>query len=235
MIDTESQWMLRRDQLLCGEEKNVLTRSQSKGAINDLHTCCPGIVHTFDAEKQTITAQPAIKGLRYSTDGTQGEWYELPLCVDVPVVVLGGHGFSLTFPIQEGDECLLVFSERPIDNWFTQGGTAEQCTMRQYSLTDAFAIVGVRSTPNVIEDYNADAVELRSEDGQTLVSITDDKVHLEQGGNTVEIANGEVTLTAPTVKVNGNLQVSGTVNGIHVETHVHGGVYSGGSFTSGPQ
>lgn len=68
-----------------------------------------------------------------------------------------------------------------------------------------------------------------------------DVIKLRESG--IEIVHASrVTITAPLVQVNGNLQVSGTIvaagnvtgAGISLQTHTHGGVASGGSATSGP-
>jgi phage gp45-like len=52
------------------------------------------------------------------------------------------------------------------------------------------------------------------------------------------VSAGDVEITAPKVTVTGDLDVSGTLTltgpGINLNTHVHGGVETGGSNTTGP-
>lgn len=68
-----------------------------------------------------------------------------------------------------------------------------------------------------------------------------DRILLRQSG--IEITHAsQVSITAPTVQINGNLQVSGTVvadgdvtgQGTSLHTHTHGGVASGASSTGQP-
>ena len=224
MIDANTQWMLRRDALLCGDETepNVGQRAQIDSALADVHTCCPGIIDSFDAATLTATVQPALRKLLFPDNAT-GLWIDLPLLVDVPVVVMSGGGFALTFPIAKGDECLLLFAERSFDNWHDTGDVSEQAHGRLHSLSDAFAIVGVRSKAHLITPYNNQAVELRSEDQQTVVSL----------------APGQITLTAATVRIEGDLTVSKTIHSIDditsgaisLQHHIHTGVQTGGGVT----
>ena len=101
-----------------------------------------------------------------------------------------GGGFTLTFPVNPGDECLLMFCERSIDLWQNQGGVQQPSARRFHSLSDAFAIMGLHSRPNSIKNYSQSAIELRT------------------AGNKISIANGLTTLTG-NVRVTGNLTTDG--------------------------
>lgn len=131
-----------------------------------LHTALPGIVQSFDAAKQTARVRPAIKRV-WIDDGPK----DLPDCVDVPVHFPRGGNFVLTFPVAAGDECLLVFAERAIDGWFTDGGTQEPSEVRFHDLSDAFAIVGFSSLGRAVAGVASDAVELRTLDGATVLRL----------------------------------------------------------------
>lgn len=237
MIDANTQAMLLRDALLCGDdsEQNVGQRAQIDSALNNVHTCCPGVIDSFNPATMTVEVVPALRKL-YFADGEAGVWMDLPMVVDVPVVVLSGGDFAITFPIQQGDECLLLFSERAIDNWHETGNVSELAHARTHSLSDAFALVGVRSKPNVVTNYNTDEIEIRSKDGQTRIRMNSAGwIHLEQGDLHVDIGNEQIVMTATTVKINGQLQVTGDIisGAISLEHHVHSGVQTGGG-TSGP-
>lgn len=101
-----------------------------------LRVVLPGIIQSFDPDSITCTVLPAIKG----SDGNESS--DLPLLVDVPVIFPRGGGCTLTFPVKESDECLLIFSDRCIDFWWQNGGVQEPVDPRQHDLSDAFAIVG---------------------------------------------------------------------------------------------
>lgn len=238
MIDVNTQWQLKRDAALCGAEDQrlVTMREMIDSALADVHTCCPAIIDSFDASTMTVRAKPSIRKLLFP-DGENAQWVDLPVLVDVPLCVMSGNGYALTFPIASGDECLLFFAERSFDNWHDQGDVNVQAAMRKHSLSDAFALVGVRSKPSVLTNYNTSDVELRSADAQTRIRLNASEIHLEQGGNKVDMTSSEIALTAPTVKINGALHVTGDVTSgsISLEHHIHPGVQTGGGVTGVPQ
>jgi hypothetical protein len=144
-----------------------------------------------------------------------------PLQALCPVQFPSGGGFTLTFPVAQGDECLVVFSSRCIDAWWQSGGVQNQAVMRMHDLSDGFAVLGFSSVPRVIGGISATATQLRSNDGSTFV----------------EVGAGEVTIQAANINLLGkvnNSVLGSTIGGVVVDTHVHGGVQSGSSNTSAP-
>ncbi|HVT06739.1 MAG TPA: Gp138 family membrane-puncturing spike protein [Polyangia bacterium] len=89
----------------------------------------------------------------------------------MPVYFPAGGGFVLTLPVAQGDECLVVFSERAIDNWFAHGGIQGPSEFRLHDYSDGFAFVGFASKPNAIPVVATDAVELRTRDGTTVFRL----------------------------------------------------------------
>lgn len=188
-----------------------------ESALKNVHTCLPGIIVSFDPEKQTAQVQPAIKRVFLDTGPVN-----LPVCVDVPVIFPGGGDYYLTFPVAAGDECLLMFAERCFDYWYAFGGTQEPAEYRVHDLSDGLAIVGLNSQPRKIPELNTNAAELRHRSGSARIRLYADSVEI--------IAPSGVSIT-------GNVTVAGevTANGIPLSAHVHGGVQSGGSDTGGPK
>ncbi|MBP2167720.1 phage baseplate assembly protein gpV [Erwinia toletana] len=187
----------------------------------------PGIIQSFNAETVTCTVQPAIKGSAPDQLGNTLST-ELPLLLDVPVVFPRGGGCTMTFPVNKGDECLVLFSDRCIDFWWQNGGIQEPVDPRMHDLSDAFALVGPQSQAEKISHISTSAVQVRTDDGNSFIELT-------QGGR--------VTIKSALVTIEGDLQVNGSVTssgdqiaaGISQSGHTHGGVQSGGSNTGGPQ
>jgi len=191
----------------------------------------PAIIQSFDATKCTCTAQPAIQALIRQEDGTQ-KYVNMPLLVDVPVLFPNAGIFMLSFPVTQGDECLVIFADRCIDNWWNSSGIQPQVTnqgvgeLRFHDLSDGLAILGPFSKPNVPSGISTSTVQLRTKDGATYLEI-------DASGNCNIHAN---------VNITGNLVVSGTTtgtgdgrfNGIHVSAHRHTGVQTGGGTTGEP-
>ena len=204
-------------------------RNGIKEQLKDVHTSMPGIIETFDPETQLATVQPAIKRI-FITREVDKEILtplDLPVLVNVPVIFPRGGGFSLTFPVKAGDECLLTFCERDIDIWHETGKTEAPRAMRFHDLSDATAFVGLSSMPNKIPNYNPNSTELKADDGSVSIRWNDD--------GTINItANNKTTVTAPNIDLIGNTKIEGTldvsgqttvprieVGGIEMLTHVH--------------
>lgn len=171
-------------------------------------TALPATVTAYDAAKMTISAQPVVKAKQQAKDGTVSD-VTMPLCVDVPVSFPKGGGYAMTFPIAVGDEVLLVFASRCIDGWWQQGGTQPQLDQRMHDLSDAIAIPGPWSQKTKLSGVSTSAVQIRSSDGSTVITL----------------ASGAVTINATTITLNGNVQINGTTlkhNAKNVgDTHTH--------------
>ncbi|WP_142850930.1 Gp138 family membrane-puncturing spike protein [Telmatospirillum sp. J64-1] len=223
-------------------------RCAIEGSTAGLWTALPGIVDSYDHAAQTVAVQPAIAGVIEDDEGRRVA-AALPLLVDVPVCFPAGGGFTLTFPVQRGDECIVVFSARCIDAWWQSGGVQPQAERRMHDLSDGMAILGIRSQPRVLAPAaDTAAVQLRADDASQYVSI--------HPGGTVEVkAVASLTLAAPQVVIKGALSVTGInggpttarlegslaasgdldAGGVSLRSHVHGGVTPGGGNTGGPQ
>lgn len=162
------------------------------GLILDIMTCMPVQIVSWDPVQNTCSAQPVLKSRVQASDGTYS-WVAPKPLIHCPVVFMGGGGWTATFPIKPGDEALAIFSSRAIDNWWLAGGIQMRNELRSHDISDGFILVGPRSLPHVLTNVNPDAMELRSDDGLTKITL----------------APGVITLTAPIVNVIGVLQVDG--------------------------
>mgnify|MGYP001767638139 CR=1 FL=1 len=169
------------------DDEAAAVRAEVEASTLDLHTAMPGIVLSFDKNKQTAVVQPAVQKF------FRGKGFvEIKQVMDVPVQFPRGGGFVLTFPVAAGDECLLVFSERAIDHWFETGRTSPPSDTRTHSLSDGFAIVGVSSLSKVIQNFNDSAVELRSLNGAAKVQIGNGGAILIESPGNISIQPGSV-------------------------------------------
>lgn len=192
-----------------------------------IRTALPGIVQSFNAVEGTVIVQPAINA-RISKPDKTVEVVALPLLLDVPVCFPRGGGYTLTFPIAEDDECLVVLSDRCIDGWWEQGDVAIPPSVCMHDLSDGFAIVGPWSKPNVIDAISTNTVQLRSDDGECYVE-------LENGHIVNIVAPGGINLIG-NLHVTGTVQATadGTFGGKSMDNHVHTGVKSGIELTGPP-
>ena len=148
-------------------------------------------IDTFDSENQTCKAQIVYKKTIYKRkeqlknnpkEGVsvvyEPKEENYPILVDCPVMILSGGSSGLTMPIKKGDECLILFNDRDIDNWFDSGNaTGKLASPRKHSLSDGIAIVGIRSLAKSIQNYNTERPTLYN--GETKISLSDSKIKLE--------------------------------------------------------
>ncbi len=169
-------------------------------SLNAHHLCT---IQSFDTDKQTASATINYKRTVFKPNaaGVYGPvLLDYPILIDCPVVCLGGGDGSLRFPISVGDEAIVLFNDRSIDNWYQGSATSGVSSPRMHSISDGIILVGVRSMGNVLTDYADDAAEfvfgttkVRVEDGQITLT-TDTGVVLvitDAGKLTITNASGE--------------------------------------------
>ena len=106
-------------------------------SLKDLYTCMPGIVESYDAE----TRRAVVKGtLKVVT--TKKEEIEREAIHNVPVLFPSGGRAAFTFPLEQGDSVLLLYSQRGLTNWKKTLGVAAPDIIGFFSEKDAIAIPG---------------------------------------------------------------------------------------------
>ncbi len=191
---------------LTQDQQQIFTQALN-ARLASVWTTMPGIVQSFDPVKQTAEVKPAIRAVQFDQDGNSTP-VELPLLVDCPVIFPSGGGFTLTFPVTLGNECVIFFGARCIDAWWQSGGVQNQAAMRMHDLSDGFVLVGVSSVPNVIANISTTATQLRSADGQTYVEVGPSEIKVVaqtvnvQATNATVTASNSASIDAPTVDVN---------------------------------
>ena len=213
------------------ESEEEALRAALTGWQADMWTAMPGIVKSFNPSEKTCTVQPAIQAKVTSQLTGVGKWVDLPLLLDCPVVFPSGGGCTLTFPISEGDECLVVFGSRCIDAWWQAGGNSNlQALLRMHDLSDGFVFAGISSKPHVQKNISSVTTQLRTDDGLTFIELD------PRTGAVNVAAAGDVSISAKKVAINstvriiGSLEVTGTItnNGVDIGSrHAHSGVFPG--------
>ncbi|HBW5590925.1 TPA: phage baseplate protein [Klebsiella pneumoniae] len=224
----------------------------AQAIMSAMRVSIPGIIQSFDPDAVTAVVQPAIKGVEHDESGAEVS-VSLPLLVDVPVVFPRGGGCTLTFPVSEGDECLVIFADRCIDFWWQSGGVQEPVDGRMHDLSDAFCIVGPQSQAKKIGGISTTGAQLRTDDGSAFIEVA-------AGGDITATTAGSATINAPEIVLNGNVTINGnlsqgmgesggtatmhgpvtvtndvTAGGKSLMTHTHGGVEHGNDSTGEPE
>lgn len=133
-----------------------------------------GTIQSFSSSNQTVTVTINYSKTFFQFNTSTGAYVPMltnyPVIAECPIVNLRGGSTALTFPITVGDECLVLFNDRDLDNWFTGGTGSPNATARLHSYSDAIALIGVRSLANVLLNYDTVRALLRA--GTTANSMT---------------------------------------------------------------
>lgn len=169
-------------------------KMQGLKTASDLNCMRIGIIQDFDPE--TLTASVLIankKQLGLNQDGTARVKDFPPITAKVCYC----NPYE-TFPLKYGDECLLLFADREIESWFINGDVNPEWYPRMHDLTDAVAIVGIRSLPK-------------------MINILADCLNLFYGSSNIALGEKLINITAPTVQA-ANLQAMNGASGNLVDS-----------------
>lgn len=202
-----------------------LLNAVKRNLSTDLNCVQIGIIQEFDIATQSAGVMLALKRVTsIAADGTR-TMQERPILLQVPCMVLFGGNSFLSMPIAAGDNCIVLFNDREIDQWFAKGGVQTPVTYRAHSVSDAIAIVGIRSLQDSISDYLADGVRL-SYSANSRISLTDNQI---ESIAALFKQNGDMLITGNLV-VNGDSEIKGNET-IDQNLHVKGGMQVDGIVT----
>ena len=114
-----------------------VTSEAIRTALSNVRVSMPCVVTAVNGK--TIDARPLIKV--NTLDGKK----PMPNLHNIPVVQPASGGFSISFPIKVGDECMVIFQDRAIDAWSHTGEDSEEVEPRNHHLSDGIAIIGLAS------------------------------------------------------------------------------------------
>jgi hypothetical protein len=160
------------------DDLSQLLRETFEYSMTNIHTALAGVVKKYDPATRRADIQPSLK--RKMPDGT---YLNFPVIPDVPVLFPGSKKYTLHFPLEEGDEVLLIASERGTDSWKAKGGKGiEEADLRRFDLQDCYAIPGLQPQEFIVAKENGLQIIHKSAfDGDFIsqVLMDDDKVEIK--------------------------------------------------------
>ena len=169
---------------------------------SELRVSCPGIVVDFDPSTLTATIQPAIMEEVQTQGASDTNLIPLPQLLDVPIVFPTAGGYSVTFPIRSGDECLVVFGDQCMDSWWQSGGVQPEIDKRRHDLSDGYAIVGVRNQKRLLPNYSMEGVQVRNDQGTAYLQISGEDILIKGKTLKMEIEDTISATSQEFVKTN---------------------------------
>ncbi len=168
------------------QELYNLIRESFEYNMSNVHTSFPGVVKKYDNEKRRATIQPCLNRKLPS-----GDFIQMPVITDVPIVYPGCITSGIHFNLQDGDEVLCVISERSIDTWKDNDGGIDVSDKdpRRFNLIDCVAIPGLQAStfPGTgTEGFNLyDDAQISIQNEKSIIELKDDKVEISNDTQTL--------------------------------------------------
>lgn len=164
-------------------------------AFKDLRVCLPGSISGVDISTGTVSVKLGVMqhiSQQYLPAGLDFYYPELTSC---PVFTVQGGGVGAVMPIEIGDQCLVVFSDRCNDAWFTTGEANPLPSTRMHDISDGFVLVGLNPlAPDGTSSLKTSLLADGSEGGicETEASAPQNgaKIVLNPTTHKISIANG---------------------------------------------
>lgn len=203
-----------------GDLTGTLRHTLRKELLN-VDVMLPAKVLSYDRVTNRASVQPMVNMVT-----TLGETIPRGAVASVPVMLIGGGGFFISFDLQPGDFGWLKACDRDISLFLQSYSQQKPNTARIHNFSDSVFV------PDVMKDHtiageDASAAVVQSMDGSVKVSLSNVRI---------KIKAPLVEIDAPQVTMTGDLAVAGdvTAGAISLKTHVHTDVQSGTSNTGGP-
>lgn len=160
------------------------------------------LLEDMDPDAQTVTVQLAIQERVRTLKGPK--WYDVAPIFKVPVMIQRGGGCSVTLPLKKGDEGMLMFCDCCFDLWWQNGqqdapvadnakqasGTQRQIGMHRHEVNDCGFYPGFYSQPNVLANYSTESLQVRTDDGATVVDVAAGGVTIIGAATNVKAVGG---------------------------------------------
>lgn len=180
-----------------------------KDLMLEARTSLPGKisgVNVVNGKLISVDVQLGIQQLATAKDKVNIETLPAPIVPGVPYVIPRSQttGFSLTVPIVVGDDALLVFADRSIDNWQSTGkvaAPAEPVIPRTHDITDAIAVIGITNDMTGIANYDMDRIMMRNADKNVCMSVSNDAAEIKNGDLKILLKNGEIIIENGGLKI----------------------------------
>lgn len=214
MMRKLSQHQLTHQHRHLGNKMALRTATMSDGAalttyfldkMLEMRTAIPGVIKKVNVTNGSlISVDVEVSIFKMVTDKTGlGVVQEAhPIITGVPFVMPWGKsaGLLLSVPVNIGDDVLVIFADRSIDNWQATGKTsapAEPVIPRTHDLTDAIAIPGIFNdvTGKTVAQYDSQAISLRNTSGSVSIKVTQNAAIMDYSGTTVTVDGSGIKLS----------------------------------------
>jgi hypothetical protein len=168
----------------------------------------PAQVISYDRTTNRVSVQLLID-LR-TTSGTAISRATLS---SIPVLCLGGGNFSVSFPLNAGDQGWVLANDRDISTFLNTYDQTIPASTRMYNFADGIFYPDVMKTYNITESNKGYGI-IQSQDGTISIEFG---VNVTTGANEINVISDRVNIalnntTTGLVTIDGNLLVRGLIS-----------------------
>ena len=164
-------------------------KKTAQEVMTDMHTALPAKIVSVNSSEGLATVQPSVKMTLKN-----GDKIDYPQISGVPIIFPQGsnQAVSISFPVKEGDSCLLVVSEQSLEYWLYE---RETDTTLRFDISNAICIPGLfQKPPRSFSD-----------------ACDNDSVIIESNDTQISVDSNGIAMTG-NVTINGDLTVTGSIN-----------------------
>lgn len=201
----------------------------------------PCVVLNYNRSSNRATVRPLISMLT-----TQGQPVARAQIASVPVLALGGGGFTMTFPLKSGDLGWIEASDRDISLFMQSMQQTNPNSFRIHQFDDG-RFIPDSFAQYTFDDSLADSFVIQSWDGTQYIAVRPGGIDitgtainvvasglLKLQGATVQIVNTAGTPGATGFTGTPPVMADAIINGILQSTHEHGSITRGSAKSDGP-
>jgi hypothetical protein len=175
------------------EVKNTVTE-----LMQGIHTAIPGKIVTYDPAKCEADINPYGKLKK-----PNGEFLSYPRMNHVPVLFPQScaQDFAIVYPVNPGDECLVIILEQTADVWRNAGASSDNDL--RFDLTNAVAIVGLYSKPQPLAQEAQGGDKLIIQKNGHRLHISPDEILLKFSDAVfIQLSGGGITVKGVPTNIN---------------------------------
>ena len=199
------------DDTLTGTLKEVLRKF-----LQTTDDMLPAVVQHYDRDSNLAIVKPFIQMV-----DTSNIRHDRAL-VKVPVLLMGGGDFFISFHLPEGSLGWLKSNDGDISLFLQSYHAESPNTIRMHSFEDGLFIPDLMTNYSISEE-DQQAMVIQNRTGAVKIALNQERITIKAPRLVVAVSD-EIAMNASTIVINGNISTHGQLanNGINVgSTHTH--------------
>lgn len=166
-----------------------------KKLLQSVDNLLPAKVIEYDRTNNRVSVQILISMI--TTSNTLVPRQQIS---SIPVLVMGGGGYFMSYPLNTGDLGWIAANDRDISLFLQSYNEAAPNTNRVKSFSDAVFI------PDIMHGYTIDGADedklvIQDTDGNTKITLGDGEINLQSGDVNIMIDNSSAAINSPAISI----------------------------------